>query len=68
MGPAEWEEYYRRLALREQRRREVEDKAGFSDAPGRAWSRAAARRQARLIQASEGRARRTPHARTKVFR
>jgi hypothetical protein len=32
----DWDEYERRLALREQTRRDAERAAGWSDAPGRA--------------------------------
>jgi hypothetical protein len=61
----EWQEYYRRLALREARKREVEERLQWSDAPGRAWSREAARRQALVIKGTDGRARRTAQVRTK---
>jgi len=37
MTADDWAEYRRRLALREQRRREVETAVEWSDYPGRVW-------------------------------
>jgi len=37
MTADDWAEYRRRLALREQRRREVEDELAWTDVPGRVW-------------------------------
>jgi len=35
--PDEWAEYKRRLAIREQRRRDVEAELEWTEAPGRVW-------------------------------
>jgi hypothetical protein len=50
MNKHEWEDYYRRVALREERQREVDEATGFSDAPGRARSRLSTRELASPVQ------------------
>lgn len=50
MNKHEWEDYYRRVALREERQREVDEASGFTDAPGRARTRLSTRELAFPVQ------------------